>query len=275
MPASEIDVWFCGAATTASTLPARAAWIASPAANRDARPLAALVEPKPTSPTSALGQATSVIASESSPKCSGRASTRIAAPMPQAGAWRATTVGSPNSTGRHNARTPGSSAAFMLISGPMPAGSPVAMAMMGSVSVIRDHIRLDRAHERLSRLPPFRVAFDLQECRRNSRRLRGSMDDLRPVLEDLITANRILAHEKVLDSFGHVSIRHPAKPDRFLLSRARAPQMVQVEDIMEFTLDGTSVGRAPGKPYSERFIHAALYEARFVVFVVVFFFCLF
>jgi len=88
------------------------------------------------------------------------------------------------------------------------------------------------------------------------------MDDLTPVLEDLITANRILAHEKVLDSFGHVSIRHPQKPDRFLLSRARAPQMVQADDIMEFTLDGTSVGREPGKPYSERFIHAALYEAR-------------
>src|SRR3569832_2352711 len=45
-------------------------------------------------------------------------------------------------------------------------------------------------------------------------------------------------------------------------SRARAPQMVQVEDIMEFTLDGTSVGREPGKPYSERFIRAALYAAR-------------
>src|SRR3569833_718049 len=88
------------------------------------------------------------------------------------------------------------------------------------------------------------------------------MDDLVPVLEDLITANRILAHEKALDSFGHVSIRHPGKPDRFFLSRACAPQMVQVDDIMEFTLDGTSVGREPGKPYSERFIHAALYEAR-------------
>src|SRR3569833_547212 len=262
MPASEIDVWFCGAATTASTLSARAAWIASPAANRDARPLAALVEPKPMSPTSALGQATSEIAPSSPPISSGRSITRIGAAIPQALAWRATTVGSPNSSGRHNARTPGSSAAFMLISGPMPAGSPVAMAMMGSVAGIRDHIRLHRAHERLSRLLPFRVAYDLQECRRDSRRLRGSMDDLRPVLEDLITANRILAHEKVLDSFGHVSIRHPKKSDRFLLSRARAPQMVQVEDIMEFTLDGTSVGREPGKPYSERFIHAALYEAR-------------
>src|SRR5690242_18240963 len=89
-----------------------------------------------------------------------------------------------------------------------------------------------------------------------------TMDDLAPLLEDLITANRILAHEKVLDSFGHVSIRHPGKPDRFFLSRARAPQMVGLDDLMEFRLDGVSVGPEPGKPYSERFIHAALYEAR-------------
>ena len=88
------------------------------------------------------------------------------------------------------------------------------------------------------------------------------MEDIRPVLEELVTANRILAHEHVLDSFGHVSIRHPHKPDRFFLSRARAPEIIQVEDIMEFTLDGTSVGAEPGKPYSERFIHGALYEAR-------------
>ena len=89
-----------------------------------------------------------------------------------------------------------------------------------------------------------------------------SMDDLPLVLEDLVTANRILANEKVLDSFGHVSIRHPHKPDRFFLSRARAPEMIQIDDIMEFQLDGLSVGRKPGKPYSERFIHAAIYEAR-------------
>lgn len=88
------------------------------------------------------------------------------------------------------------------------------------------------------------------------------MDDLTAVLDDLITANRILAHEKVLDSFGHVSVRHPEKPDRFFLSRARAPQLVGLDDLMEFRLDGASVGAEPGKPYSERFIHAALYEAR-------------
>jgi len=88
------------------------------------------------------------------------------------------------------------------------------------------------------------------------------VDELAPLLEDLVTANRILAREGVLDSFGHVSVRHPQAADRFLLSRARAPDMIEAGDIMEFTLEGKSVGREPGKPYSERFIHAAVYAAR-------------
>src|SRR5206468_2780973 len=77
-----------------------------------------------------------------------------------------------------------------------------------------------------------------------------------------VTANHILARERVLDSFGHISARHPEKLDRYFLSRARAPQLAEINDIMEFTLDGKSVGVEPGKPYSERFIHGAIYEAR-------------
>lgn len=88
------------------------------------------------------------------------------------------------------------------------------------------------------------------------------MTDLQEFKEELVTANRILAHERVLDSFGHISARHPEKPDRYFLSRARAPQLAEINDIMEFTLDGKSVGAEPGKPYSERFIHGAIYEAR-------------
>ena len=83
------------------------------------------------------------------------------------------------------------------------------------------------------------------------------MSDTTPLLEDLVTANRILANERVLDSFGHASVRNPQTPDRFFLSRARAPDMIQADDIMEFTFDGASVGREAGKPYAERFIHAA------------------
>jgi ribulose-5-phosphate 4-epimerase/fuculose-1-phosphate aldolase len=81
-------------------------------------------------------------------------------------------------------------------------------------------------------------------------------------LEELVTANRILAREGVVDAFGHVSIRHPGFRDRFLLSRARAPECIEVADFMEFTLDGTPIEAAGRKPYAERFIHGAIYELR-------------
>jgi ribulose-5-phosphate 4-epimerase/fuculose-1-phosphate aldolase len=81
-------------------------------------------------------------------------------------------------------------------------------------------------------------------------------------LDELVTANRILAREGVVDSFGHVSIRHSDRPDRYILSRARAPECIEAEDLMEFTCDGTAVDPAGRKPYAERYIHGAVYQAR-------------
>ena len=85
---------------------------------------------------------------------------------------------------------------------------------------------------------------------------------LENVLEEIVTANRILAHEGVVDSFGHVSARHPDDPKRFLLSRARAPERVETGDIMEFTLEGEPIDARGRAPYLERFIHGGIYEAR-------------
>ncbi len=82
------------------------------------------------------------------------------------------------------------------------------------------------------------------------------------VLEELVTANRILAREGVVDSFGHVSLRHPDNPDRYLLSRARAPECIEADDLMEFTLEGAAVDAGGRKAYAERFIHGAIYEVR-------------
>jgi ribulose-5-phosphate 4-epimerase/fuculose-1-phosphate aldolase len=82
------------------------------------------------------------------------------------------------------------------------------------------------------------------------------------LVEDLVTANRILARENVVDSFGHISVRHPDDPQRYLLSRSRAPDCIEKDDIMEFALDGTAVDARGRAPYLERFIHGALYEAR-------------
>lgn len=90
----------------------------------------------------------------------------------------------------------------------------------------------------------------------------NSDPDLADVLNDLVAANRILAHEGVVDGFGHVSIRHPTFPDRYLMARSRSPELVTAEDIMEFTLDGTVVGDDDRKPYAERHIHGAILEAR-------------
>jgi len=89
------------------------------------------------------------------------------------------------------------------------------------------------------------------------------------IIEELVTANRILAREGIVDSFGHVSVRHPERPDRYLLSRARAPERIEAADIMEFTLEGDAVDARGRRPYLERFIHGALYEARSDVMCVV------
>jgi ribulose-5-phosphate 4-epimerase/fuculose-1-phosphate aldolase len=88
------------------------------------------------------------------------------------------------------------------------------------------------------------------------------MSALAQALDELVTANRILAREGVVDSFGHVSIRHPDRPDRYVLSRARAPECIELDDLMEFALDGTAIDPAGRKPYVERYLHGAVYEAR-------------
>jgi hypothetical protein len=66
-------------------------------------------------------------------------------------------------------------------------------------------------------------------------------------IEDLVAANRILAEEGVLDAYGHVSIRHPSDPNRYLMSRSLAPILVTASDIMEYDLDSNPIdpqGRA-------------------------------
>jgi ribulose-5-phosphate 4-epimerase/fuculose-1-phosphate aldolase len=89
-----------------------------------------------------------------------------------------------------------------------------------------------------------------------------SQQDLAALIDDVVAANRILAREGVLDGFGHVSARHPADPDKYLLSRSRAPELVEAADIMTFDLDSNPQGGDTRQPYLERFIHGAIYRAR-------------
>jgi ribulose-5-phosphate 4-epimerase/fuculose-1-phosphate aldolase len=84
----------------------------------------------------------------------------------------------------------------------------------------------------------------------------------REIIEDLVTANHILYHEGVVDGFGHISVRHPTRPDHFLLSRSLAPGTVTADDIMEFDRDGNAVDARGRKPYLERFIHSEVYRVR-------------
>lgn len=86
--------------------------------------------------------------------------------------------------------------------------------------------------------------------------------DLAELCRTLSIANRILAHEGVLDAFGHVSVRHPDNAGRYLLSRSRGPELVEPADIVEFDLDSQPVKPQTVRLYGERVIHGEIYKAR-------------
>ena len=85
---------------------------------------------------------------------------------------------------------------------------------------------------------------------------------LQQAIADVVIANHILAAQGIVDAFGHVSVRHPDRADRFLLSRNLAPALVSPQDVMQFDLDGNPCDGDERPVYLERFIHAALYHAR-------------
>ena len=80
--------------------------------------------------------------------------------------------------------------------------------------------------------------------------------------QDLADANRILANEGVMDAFGHVSMRHPDDPQKFLLSRSLPPSLVKPEDILCFDLDSRPSEPTELPLYAERVIHSEIYKAR-------------
>src|SRR5262249_15245057 len=88
------------------------------------------------------------------------------------------------------------------------------------------------------------------------------MANLDALIQDLVIANRILAREDVVDAYGHVSVRHPGNPNHSFLSRSVAPELIEKEDIVELGLDGQPVKEEKRSLYLERFIHAAIFEAR-------------
>ena len=82
------------------------------------------------------------------------------------------------------------------------------------------------------------------------------------LIDDLVAANRILANEKVLDGFGHVSVRDPRNPNRYLISRSVAPALVTANDILLADLDSNVIDAKGRGSYKERFIHGEIYKVR-------------
>jgi HCOMODA/2-hydroxy-3-carboxy-muconic semialdehyde decarboxylase len=85
---------------------------------------------------------------------------------------------------------------------------------------------------------------------------------LRSCLHELALANHIFANEGIIDAFSHVSARHPCHPNRYFLSCARPPELIEMSDLFEFTLDGGPVHATNSEMYSERAIHGEIYRAR-------------
>ncbi|MGB5080933.1 MAG: class II aldolase/adducin family protein [Burkholderiales bacterium] len=81
-------------------------------------------------------------------------------------------------------------------------------------------------------------------------------------LADLAAASRILAAQGVVDGFGHVSMRHPSAPDRYLMARSIAPAQVIPDDIIEYDLDSNACNAGGRASFLERFIHGGIYRAR-------------
>lgn len=82
------------------------------------------------------------------------------------------------------------------------------------------------------------------------------------LIEDLIAANRILYNEGIVDGYGHVSVRHNRNPNRYLLARSLAPELVTADDLIEYDLDSNPVNLRGRDQYSERYIHGEIYKAR-------------
>jgi HCOMODA/2-hydroxy-3-carboxy-muconic semialdehyde decarboxylase len=82
------------------------------------------------------------------------------------------------------------------------------------------------------------------------------------LLEDLVVAYRTLAEFRVIDAYGHVSVRSDRDPNRYLMARSLAPELVTEADIMEYDLDSNPVDAAGRASVNERFIHGEAYKAR-------------
>jgi HCOMODA/2-hydroxy-3-carboxy-muconic semialdehyde decarboxylase len=88
------------------------------------------------------------------------------------------------------------------------------------------------------------------------------VDALEVAKIDLVIANRAMSRRGAVDAYGHVSVRHPGDPNRFLISRSLSPELVTRDDLMEFTLDRKPQHGDNRPAYRELAAHSAVYAAR-------------
>jgi ribulose-5-phosphate 4-epimerase/fuculose-1-phosphate aldolase len=86
---------------------------------------------------------------------------------------------------------------------------------------------------------------------------------------EIVRATRMLVNEGIMDAFGHVSVRKPADPDKYLMSHACAPNLITSTDVLEFTLESELVQPNKAQLFAERVIHGEIYKARADVMAIV------
>jgi HCOMODA/2-hydroxy-3-carboxy-muconic semialdehyde decarboxylase len=82
------------------------------------------------------------------------------------------------------------------------------------------------------------------------------------LLEDIVTANRILSDQGIIDAYGHISARDPLRPGHYWISRSMAPALVTGTDIIACDLDNNPVRTGETRLFFERVIHGEIYKAR-------------
>lgn len=83
-------------------------------------------------------------------------------------------------------------------------------------------------------------------------------------IEELVAADKILSSTElgILDTLGHVSMRNPANPNHFFITRYIAAARATPQDVIEEDLDCNPSGGHRNDQYQEVYIHCAAYRWR-------------
>ncbi|KAI0153341.1 class II aldolase and Adducin N-terminal domain-containing protein [Pestalotiopsis sp. NC0098] len=86
--------------------------------------------------------------------------------------------------------------------------------------------------------------------------------ELQAIHRKLISGSHILHYHNVLDAYGHLSCRHPSKPDVFIMSREAAPGTItSPDDLVEYWVSNAEpVDPSAPNGFAERHIHSEIYK---------------